>query len=450
MIKQIFDELEATASLNEKQAILTRHKDNELLKRVLAAALNPYVNYYIRKIPDYTPMKEGLGIGEFIDHLPALSTRKVTGNAAIQYLTDILSFLAADDAVIAERIIKKDLRCGVSDSITNKVWKNLIPTYPCLLAQPGDEKHLSKVVWPAGSQLKSDGIRINFLCNNGDIVSRGRSGKEVPFHGLLDKVFAKLEEQYGGPCVFDGELIVEDEDGSVMARAKGNGLLNKAIKGTITEDEAKKIRVQIWDVIPYDDFFAGYCDQPYSERKQKLNAAFDAIAKTGEDLFYDKLRGGQPLVANMETRMVNTIEEAREHFLELRAQGFEGTILKNMKGLWEDKRSNDLVKMKAEEEADLEIIGWNKGAVGTKLENKMGSLICASSDRSIVVSISGFPDALRDEITDHIDAWIGRIVTVRYNERIKSKTSKVESLFLPRFVCLREDKDVANSAAEII
>ena len=47
---------------------------------------------------------------------------------------------------------------------------------------------------------------------------------------------------------------------------------------------------------------------------------------------------------------------------------------------------------------------------------------------------------------------MGKIVTVKYNERISSKSANrngVDSLFLPRFECFRDDKLVADSSDEI-
>ena len=50
----------------------------------------------------------------------------------------------------------------------------------------------------------------------------------------------------------------------------------------------------------------------------------------------------------------------------------------------------------------------------------------------------------------HKDAVIGRIVTVGYNARIKDKNRNgVDSLFLPRFLELREDKDTADTSDAI-
>ena len=128
--------------------------------------------------------------------------------------------------------------------------------------------------------------------------------------------------------------------------------------------------------------------------------------------------------------------------------GYEGTILKNYCALWEDSRSKHLVKMKAEKDCDLEIIGWKEGT--GKFEGMVGSLEMASSDRLVETNISGFSDDLRQWITDNIKDLIGTIAAVTYNERIKSRDRpNVDSLFLPRFAEFRTDKTVANSSKEI-
>ena len=44
---------------------------------------------------------------------------------------------------------------------------------------------------------------------------------------------------------------------------------------------------------------------------------------------------------------------------------------------------------------------------------------------------------------------IGKIVTVKYNARIKDRGDRVERLFLPTFIEMREDKDVADSSKKI-
>lgn len=444
MVAQIFEKLAATASRNDKIAILTEHKDNKSLQAVLRAALDPYVTYHIKKIPAYEP-EAGLkliDIDAFLASLHTFSSRKLTGHAAINRLTSLLEQLPADDAVIATRIIKKDLRCGVQDSTVNKVWKGLVPTYPCLLGKAYDEKSIKNIIFPAYSQTKADGMRCNvfFDTATSEIEVRGRSGKTIDLLGALDQDFKELGQAgVVGSVVFDGELVVLEDDGTIMPRKKGNGLLNKAIKGTISADEASRVRMRLWDIIPMSDFFKYKCPIPYTARLIRLREYVDAAPDSEKYSIIDY-------------KVVNTLDEAWAHYEELQAAGEEGSMLKNMNHIWENKRSKCLVKMKAELECDLEVIGYNPGTIGTKNEGKMGSLICASLDRKVEVSISGFPDDLRDEITENFDDWVSCIVTVKYNERIESKDKNrqdVDSLFLPRFLERRYDKDVADDSSKI-
>lgn len=442
MINTIFEQLAATPKRTEKLEILEANRNNEVLKAVFLAALDPYVAYNIRKIPKYTPQAgmNLLDMSTFINTLSEFSTRQVTGNAAIERLANLLEQLPPEEAVIAERIIKKDLRCGIQESTVNKVWKNLVPTYPCLLGKPYDEKSIQRIEYPAYSQTKADGMRANALIHKRgeDVVEfRGRSGKIIDILGTLDEDLLRFAE-FQSAIIMDGELIVVDENGKTLPRKIGNGILNKAIKGTISEEEVSRVRFRVWDIIPHEDFLKKQYAVPYMARFRRLE--------------HNMWVNGTERVSLIPYCVVNSFEEAWEHYQDMIMAGEEGTMIKNFNHIWEDKRSPDLVKLKAEEECDLEVISWNPGTPGTKLENKMGSLVCASSDRKVEVSISGFTDELRDEITEDIQNWMGVILTVKYNERIASKDKNradVDSLFLPRYEERRYDKSVADASKDI-
>ena len=90
-ILNILNELAATASTNEKEAILRREKDNELLKRVFQAAYNQMITFGIKQIP--SGVAAGMGrmtLKSAIEELSRLSSREFTGNEAIKFLSDIL------------------------------------------------------------------------------------------------------------------------------------------------------------------------------------------------------------------------------------------------------------------------------------------------------------------------------------------------------------------------
>lgn len=464
MILEIIQEMKADSSKNAKIAILAKHKDNQLLQDVLVACYSPYIQYYMRKIPEYTTCEPGyldslggyLSLEDALEVIKALSSREVTGHAAIELFAATLGDMSADDAQVLERIIKKTMDAGFSGSTVNKVWKKLIPTYPCLLAKGCDEKTIKKMTFPAFSQLKADGMRINVHVTgtqtNINISLCGRSGKPVNILGELDADMIKLASFINHPegdFMLDGELVLIEDDGTVMERKKGNGKLNKAIRNKMPQHEAERVRIRVWDIVGAESFKAEKDETPYSERFEMIK---EAVAKydatfSAKDKFVGILKGKHRKAELIETIEVADVGEAQAHFKEMLKRGEEGSLLKSFDHVWEDKRSYGLLKLKDIKDADLEVVGWQEGT--GKYEGMLGALICQSSDGKIEVSIgSGFTDAQRKEYTEQ--KTVGRIIEILYNERISSRNrTDVDSLFLPRFVELREDKDVANSSAEI-
>lgn len=423
-VTEVFDILEDLAtnpSRNYKIDKLTEHKDNRVLREVVRLALDPFTQFYIRKIPKYEATGSGC-LMQAMDQLFELSSRIVTGNAAIEHLTQVLTSLSPKNAKVLERIIAKDLKCGVSTATANDVWLGLIVDYPCMLASQYEQKLVDKIQWPAMVQLKLDGMRFNAVVRDGQCEFKSRNGKTIDLLGNLEKEFVQLAN--GMDVVFDGELIVKD-DGGILNRQTGNGILNKAVKGTISDAEAAMVHATIWDHIPYMYFTSGECPTPYKERFARLQSA-------------DKIS----IVPNF---IVENIEEAQAKFKEYYDQGEEGIILKDMHAPWENKRSKSLIKFKGELECDLKIVDVEDGT--GKYEGMLGALVCESEDGIIKVKVgSGFNDEDRKKIKKQ--DVLGKVVAVKYNSRIRSKHED-ESLFLPIFVEIREDKDKADSSGVI-
>jgi len=431
MILQILNELESNNSRNFKIEFLSKHKDNELLKEVCRLANDPFTQFYVRKIPEYVPLYDEpiATLKQAVDSLSILSSRTLTGNSAIAQLTLTLSAISADDAKVIERIIGKDLKCGVSTSTVNKVWKNLIPEYPCMLCSPFDKKLVDKIKFPALAQEKCDGMRVNVIVNDGKAEFRSRNGKEITGLSELGEQFIELA--YGANLVFDGELLVVDANGDVCPRQIGNGILNKAVKGTISSEEAARVFVVLWDQIPYEDFIAGKCNNLYEYRFNRLLYLIDRC-----DTFTK--------IELVETFDVLSIEHAQEIFQNYLADGKEGIILKDSSAIWENKRSKGQIKFKAELDVDLLVKSVISGT--GKYADAIGSLYCESADGIVKVYVgSGFSDEQRNACPSD---YYNKIIAVKYNARIKNVSGE-ESLFLPIFLEVRNDKEVADNSKKI-
>jgi ATP-dependent DNA ligase len=230
----------------------------------------------------------------------------------------------------------------------------------------------------------------------------------------------------GEDCVFDGELLVM-KDGKILDRQTGNGILNKANKGTITAADAAKVHATVWDYIPYKDFLAGECKLPYLNR---FGILYGMTMPTKIHL--------------VESTGVHNIEEAQAIFEQYLAEGQEGIILKDLSGTWQDKRVKHQIKFKGELECDLKIVAIEEGS--GKYRGMLGAVICESADGVVKVRVgSGFNDDQRKKLGKEI---IDKVVAVKYNSRIKNKLGD-ESLFLPIFIEIRDDKDNADTSEVI-
>jgi ATP-dependent DNA ligase len=275
-------------------------------------------------------------------------------------------------------------------------------------------------------------MRFNAIVRDGKVEFRSRNGKELNLLGNLEAEFAALAGDVD--CVFDGELLVMmDDDIQFADRQTGNGILSKANKGTISAKEASLVHATVWDVIPYAYFTDGYCPNTYSKRFSSLETMIETQPSTNKKIWL------------VTSNIVQNLDEARVLFEGYLAEGLEGIILKDGSGEWEDKRAKHQIKFKGELECDLKIVGVEEG--NGKYAGLLGNLICESSDGVVKVSVgSGLTDANRKDFMGQ--NLLDKIVAVKYNSRIKNKLGD-ESLFLPIFIELRDDKDTADSSKDI-
>jgi len=113
--------------------------------------------------------------------------------------------------------------------------------------------------------------------------------------------------------------------------------------------------------------------------------------------------------------------------------------------VWENKRAKHQIKFKGELECDLLVTETVEGT--GKYEGMLGAIVCETSDGQIKVNVgSGFNESQRQTLKK--EDLIGKVVAVKYNARIKNKLGE-ESLFLPIFVEVRDDKDNADSSGDV-
>ena len=451
-VQSILEKLENTNSQKEKIEILKTM--NEVQKRGFSLCYNSLITFGVKKIPEYTSESNSLDTVSIMDILEKeFVTREITGNAAIERLRDILS--NAEEPEVIERLIRRDARCSVNSTLLNKVFPNLIPEIPCMLAQPMNEKTLKNIKFPAFSQLKADGMRCIAFITSNNVRMFSRNGTEIICEPLKNTLMTigQIEENLLSDNValmLDGELICY-KDNKLLDRKTSNGICNKVLKGTASENELNLIQMQLWDIVKIDsNTFSPLEDKSYEARLEDLYSILNMSV-------FSKLEV-------IPTEVVNSMEEALEHFQKMLSQGLEGTILKNQDAKWSNTRSKDLVKLKEENTIDLLVVDIEEGS--GDFEGGLGAIICETSDKKLRVRVgTGFSFEDRGFVNDLSNGkkvvkqiksleevsknYLGKIVEVKYNQIIKSKGKDEMSLFLPRLVCVRNDKSTANSIEEI-
>lgn len=451
-VKQILDEIAAEPSTNAKMEILRKYTTNETLKRAMYLAKSKRINYYIKKLPEYTPLSHGnMTLDQAMDQLYDIINRKVTGHAAVSFLQTILSSLEPDDAYVIERIIDRNLKIDMGTSNINKVIDNLIEDTYYMGATSFKEKNAKNIFEKGGygfSQIKMDGRYCYSVMVDGNLDLESRSGEPTIVTGakFLEEL-AQFEN-----CVLTGELTIPG-----IIRAKSNGIITSIIdiiskreERTEKENAKKlgafekehgpfnelldKIIFTVWDQLSPEEYYNAKSDVPYSQRLAKLDEMIKNANSTHVQMIY--------------SRVVKSYSEAMEHFQEALAAGEEGTILKASEGLWRDGKHSNNVKMKLEMDIDLKITGFNYGTKGTKNEHVISSLNCESSDGLLKTRPQGLTEVLMKKITAEQDQLLGTIIQCKCNG-LSQNSNGIYSLLGPAFDGFRPDKNVCDSLESI-
>jgi len=450
-INEIIKKLKETNSRLNKISILEDNKNNEFLKEILFYTYNPFYNYYVKKYKKQKLSNNGyMRHNEMIGLLDELKTRKTTGNAAIKLVENFLKNTKEEQFYILPLILNRNLKCGISTSTINKVFPDLIPEFKVALAS--GEGSVKNIKFPAICQLKGDGRRTLVFYSKGKVKYFTRSGKRdlKLNYPELDNEFINLtwSEDYADfDWVFDCEVIMVNNDGTLIDRKISNGKLNKL---KLNKKDQNKIRFLIWDSFPKLSFDIKYDNTTYGERFKYLERLFE---------IHNKLKYLQLIPS----QIVESLKEAKNISSKYILEGFEGAMLKNINAPYEGKRTNNQIKIKAEREADLVVVDWKEGT--GIMKGYLGALICESKDSKLSVNIgTGFSHEQRgftiidtdNMITAPVSTEfnkkeiIGKIITVKYNELITCKGKiATNSLFLPRFVEIRNDKNEADTLKKI-
>lgn len=429
---RLFKEIQNTSSLNDKKAIITANKDNELFKKCLVFLLDGNITTGIAekkydsleaRCSDWKHNDISTEFCELMDYIKTHNTGRDEDVIQVQAWC-----YALDDEIkeFTRGMITKSIRLGADAKLINKVIPNLIPTFDVQLGTP-----LEKVKLNGNEKIfisrKLNGTRCTFI---GDKCMT-RQGKE--YKGL-DHIVASLQKLVGTDTFVDGELVYKNKEGLSDSAAfqLGTGLaMSKS-------DDKSELKLVIFDIFPLEEFWSGKSKETYSQRHKRLKEleveiVMEELEENLEvvEMFYDGYDHSE---------IWKWLDYAEEH-------DYEGCII-NLDDCYECKRTKNLLKVKKFKEIDLRCTGVNIATSG-KYKGLMGSITCKYGDSTVDVG-SGFDDSTRQYYTDNPNEIIGKVISIKYKEETVNKNGG-KSLQFPVLVAVREesDKDFADDEVEV-
>jgi DNA ligase-1 len=449
-MKAILDEINLENGSNYKKSVLEKYKDNELLKRIFAMALDKVTFTYgvTMKNIEYTWNADddhSYTLDAALDVLEsAFCTRNVTGNDALRLLKDtLLGMNNKDDAYIIERILDRDLKVRLGRTEVNKIWKGLIVKPPYTRCEIGTEANILKnmpvdkdgnFINKVYSELKMDGTFRRAVKDGEEVEITSRPGIESSFP-LIESQLKSLEVE---GVVFIGEMTLRGE----QDRSVGNGIINS---DRIPHED---VLFTVWDMIPVSE---------YSMTKTEIKAAEKAGTLSLYEDRFEKLEKllSEPMdnVELIEYRIVNNMKEAFEHFQEVTERGDEGTVIKAHDMTHKDGNSKKQLKVKLVIELDMRIVRFNEGNKGSKNEAYFSGIDYTNDEGTIQgsVGVTSFTEDERDWMHEHRDEVIGNVMTLFCNDITIARDSEVYALSHPRYDRLRgkgKETDTLERALE--
>ena len=433
------ESLTGNGSQKEKQKLISDNLSEEMLY-ILDVCFNPFITTKLHKLELSTKLNKEKFPGfetfkSLIEDLKKAPAANDALRARANHLINCLingSDLAEDISlrIILMKILTKRMNIGIGAKLINKtVGRELIPD-PSLMLASDDQKEI--VGWDKiYCEEKYDGVRVIAKGNRNGFQFYTRAFNELDktkLSGIESDLIKVLQDSETSHDVFfDGEL-------TDLNRKSVSGKVTQILKGTAPDDIDNGFIFNVFDVEKPEVLESGKGSTPYLKRRQDLESLLGFLPQNSS------IKLARQWVAD-------TMEEVHGIYDQIISLGGEGVILKCSDHVYECKRSRNWVKLKQIQDCDLEIFGWYPGE--GKREGYIGGLICTDASRTLEVRIgSGFTDADLKSLSQNADDLIGRITAVQYNETITDKFGG-RSLFLPRFIEIRSDKNLPDDMSSM-
>lgn len=409
-VAKIINLIGNTSGSNDKLYILKKNESLPGLKEILKFIYNPYCKTGIssKKLAKVLNIMAPVEDVTFSQAIEYFSTHTTGSDADLTFAATFIANQPKEAKELAIAIVTQELKIGVTATSLNKVYgADFIPKIGCMLGTLYGDVGDTKTKWPCIVTEKLDGIRRILVKENGKCRCYSRSGHEDT--GLVDII---AEAAYlPDNAVYDGELLAAGTFKDCIAQRQAtNSIANS--KGTKTG-----LTFNVFDMIPLDQFKQGASKDSARIRKTLLGATLmdESIQILEPDKWailiqafgiHRELKAIKPVPI---LGLVKGMHEVDPIVVKIWARGGEGVMLNTVSGLYEIKRSKQLLKVKHTEEYVLQVTNVLEGT--GKFEDMMGALVVDYNGNTLGVG-SGFTDAQRKQIWNNKEEYIGKFIEI--------------------------------------
>lgn len=423
---KLLEGIKNTKGTNDKVAKLRDEsrkcsaRNLEILNLTLDLLYNPTssTNIAKKKIEKEVPLEE-LKYSDTKEFLVWLKNECSGKDTDIAQCQAFIKSLDEEYRQTMKEIITQSFSCNLDYKLINRAYGYaFIKVVAPMLAYSWDKMNDKDKQEQYYVTIKLDGTRvIVFVDNFGNKQAFSRNGFELEgYEDFLNSL--TLEKGY----VYDGELLPSNVDG--MDNKEQYKTIMKITKTKGNKDK-DKIRYNIFDMIPIEEYEQGEPTQTYAERRELMNKL----------IFNTQY---QRLIPVIDIINFNEDFEKLSNLLDkVVSNGSEGLMINKANAKYELKRCRGIFKLKKFHTCDLRVLRVEEG--DGRFKDMLGNLIVDYKGFELGVG-SGFSDEQRSYYWNNQDEIVGKIVEISYFESTENQEGG-QGLRFPVFKNLRTDKN---------
>ena len=422
----------AASGRNAKIAILDEIAHMETFREVVLYAKNPMWAYHLTvpaggPVTLSKPLDSDLAWSRVRTTLDGLREGELHANDEMKLSLERICRSVGSTAgeMWLRQIVNHELKIGINDF--ERWFPGMLAKSPVMLCGKWEGEALpgNWIIEP-----KFDGYRAAVVVDEaGNVEAISRGNKEF---WNWSHIKAEIKASGIRGVVLDGEFYA------------GNfGLTSSICKSQKKHKDALQLKYHVFDMLTLKEWNSLKCSRHLGSRKLEVYRQFRA-GKYVQYVAGIIVEGMKPSVCTEEAYHIAQIQEQVNEFY---AQGYEGAVLKDMSSVYEFDRSDKWLKIKPQEDADLEIIGFQEGR--GRLQGKLGAFIVRGAvtykkkQYEVTAHVGGgYSDDERRRFWPVRRLMVGQTIEVVFQDVTEetSASGKCASLRFPRFIRVRDDK----------